>query len=158
MTRNQLTKFALEFFKAGMDVSEVGMPNFDQLIKTSYYKNKIDAILAHIEGNIFNLQKFQQEQKEWSERNFPTQNTSYRPLLGVMEEVGELSHAHLKAEQGIRVNEDHQAAKFDAIGDIVIYLSDYCNKNGFDLQDCISKTWDQVKQRDWNKNKINGKE
>jgi NTP pyrophosphatase (non-canonical NTP hydrolase) len=111
-----------------------------------------------VPGDGFDLRKFQQEQKDWSKRNFPTQNTPYRPLLGVMEEVGELSHAHLKAEQGIRVNENHQAAKFDAIGDIVIYLSDYCNKNGFDLQDCISKTWDQVKQRDWTKNKINGKE
>ena len=46
MTRNQLIKFALEFFKAGLDASEVGMPNFDQLIKTEYYKGEIDQILA----------------------------------------------------------------------------------------------------------------
>jgi hypothetical protein len=105
MTRNQLIKFALEFFKAGLDASEVGMPNFDQLIKTEYYKGKIDEILAlpiDVPGDGFDLRKFQQEQKDWSKRNFPTQNTPYRPLLGVMEEVGELSHAHLKAEQGIR--------------------------------------------------------
>lgn len=121
--------------------------------------DRIAALPLDVPGDEeINLRKLQQEQKEWSERNFPTQNTPYRPLLGIMEEVGELSHAHLKAEQGIRINEDHQAAKFDAIGDIVIYLSDYCNKNGFDLQDCISKTWDQVKHRDWTKNKINGKD
>ena len=46
MTRKKLIAFALEFFKAGLDASEVGMPNFDQLIKTEYYKGKIDEILA----------------------------------------------------------------------------------------------------------------
>ena len=46
MTRKELIAFALEFFKAGLDASEVGMPNFDQLIKTEYYKGKIDEILA----------------------------------------------------------------------------------------------------------------
>jgi hypothetical protein len=46
MTRKKLIAFALEFFKAGLDASEVGMPNFDQLIKTEFYKGKIDEILA----------------------------------------------------------------------------------------------------------------
>ena len=32
-----------------------------------------------------------------------------------MEELGELSHAHLKALQGVRVNEDHDAKKLDAV-------------------------------------------
>ena len=107
--------------------------------------------------NTINLKKFQQEQKKWSERNFPvTGNHNYRPLLGAIEELGELAHAHLKAEQGIRINQNHLEAKIDAIGDIVIYLSDYCNKEGLSLHDCIKETWDKVKQRDWNKNKVNG--
>ena len=46
MTRKKLIAFALEFFKAGMEAQEVGMPNFDQLIKTEFYKGKIDEILA----------------------------------------------------------------------------------------------------------------
>lgn len=44
--REKLTEFALEFFKAGMDVQEIGMPSFDQIMQTNYYKGKIDEILA----------------------------------------------------------------------------------------------------------------
>ena len=73
-----------------------------------------------------NLNKIQDEIAEWTERNFPT-HPAYHPLLGVAEEVGELSHAHLKQEQSIRTGEDHQADLFDAVGDIKIYLLDYCN-------------------------------
>ncbi len=87
----------------------------------------------------------------WATQNFGKQEP-YRPLLGVMEEVGELCHAQLKSEQGIRTNEDHEEDKVDAIGDIVIYLAHYCDLIGVDLSVCINRTWDKVKQRDWNKN------
>jgi NTP pyrophosphatase (non-canonical NTP hydrolase) len=127
-------------------IDSIWMTN-DQKIK--WWRENMETIV--------NLKKFQEEQKEWSERNFPViGNHNYRPLLGVMEELGELAHAHLKAEQGIRTNQNHLEAKIDAIGDIVIYLSDYCNKEGLSLNDCINDTWSKVKQRDWNKNKING--
>ena len=45
--------------------------------------------------------KFQREQKEWAARNF-REHVAWHALLGLMEEVGELSHAHLKTVQGIR--------------------------------------------------------
>ena len=73
-----------------------------------------------------------------------------------MEEVGELAHAHLKKEQGIRTNEDHEAKKIDAIGDVVFYLLDYCNKEGLDFETCINTALKEIEQRDWRKNKING--
>ena len=77
----------------------------------------------------------------------------HRPLLGVCEEAGELCHAHLKAEQGIRGTQDeHLEAKKDAIGDIVIYLADYCSQQGIDLERSIENTWAKVKQRDWKQN------
>jgi len=38
--------------------------------------------------------------------------------MGLVEEVGELAHAHLKNEQGIRgTPEEHVQAKVDAIGE-----------------------------------------
>ena len=68
-----------------------------------------------------------------------------------MEEVGELSHAHLKREQGIRGTEgEHTLAIEDAVADIVIFLADYCNSQGIDLESTVVRVWDTVvKPRDW---------
>ena len=95
------------------------------------------------------LDELQSQVAAWSRKNFGDQ-PSYRPLLGVVEEVGELCHAHLKGEQGIR----HTAAELvamqkDAVGDIVIYLLDYCEREGIDLAECVVGAWEQVKRRDW---------
>ena len=103
------------------------------------------------------FKQLQTEQEAWQNRNFgPCDGNSHRCLLGVTEELGELSHAHLKSEQGIRTNQDHNHAKKDAVGDIVIYLAGYCNDNDLSLDECITMAWDEVKQRDWTKNKKNG--
>jgi NTP pyrophosphatase (non-canonical NTP hydrolase) len=103
------------------------------------------------------FEQLQKEHKEWVERNFPDAQPYYS-LLGLSEEVGELNHAHLKGLQGIRhTPEEIQAMKEDAVGDIVVYLADYCTKNGIDFQDAVEKTWQQVLARDWQKNKKDGK-
>ncbi len=104
---------------------------------------------------LFSLQRLQSQVREWTEHNFPDA-PSHHPLLGIGEELGELYHAHLKNEQGIRTEEDHQVAKIDAIGDLVIYLADYCNREGIDLQEAITKTWEEVRKRDWKKDQKNG--
>jgi NTP pyrophosphatase (non-canonical NTP hydrolase) len=70
-------------------------------------------------------------------------------LLGVVEEVGELSHAHLKLEQGIRINEDHKTKQVDAVGDIVVFLAHYCTLQGIDFGLAVKTCWNEVKQRDW---------
>jgi NTP pyrophosphatase (non-canonical NTP hydrolase) len=86
----------------------------------------------------------------WSAHNFPGR-TSVQPLLGVVEEVGELSHAYLKRQQGIRgTAEEHTAAVEDAVADIVIFLADFCNAEGIDLEATVERVWDtEVKPRDW---------
>ena len=102
------------------------------------------------------LTQLQEEVSAWSKRNFPQEHL-HHPLLGVGEEAGELFHAHLKEEQGIRgTKEEHVEAAKDAIGDILIYLADYCARRGFSLQTCIESTWKKVKERDWKKNKTTG--
>jgi len=98
------------------------------------------------------IKDIQNEQEEWARRNFPDRK-SYQPLLGAMEELGELAHSHLKEEQGIRTSEDHPENAKDAIGDIIIYLMDYCNQRGFDLAAIIYDTWAGMKRRDWQQNK-----
>jgi len=97
----------------------------------------------------------QREVEEWSRKNFGNQ-PSHLPLLGAVEEIGELAHAHLKAEQNIRTNEDHSAAKIDAVADAVIYLADYCAREHIDMQSAVTRTWGKVRQRDWKKNPEHG--
>ena len=97
-------------------------------------------------GRPLDITGLQQQQKKWMDKNFPDAK-KYQCLLGVVEEVGELSHAHLKMEQGIRdVSVDDVK---DAIGDIVIFLCGYCNTNGYDLWSCVADAWDEVSKRDW---------
>lgn len=93
------------------------------------------------------LNEMQDEQYEWSMRNFGPQSAML-PLLGVVEELGELAHAVLKREQGIRKDENHLHNEKDAIGDVCIYLMDYCNRRGFNLLQIVNTAWEEVRERD----------
>ena len=80
-----------------------------------------------------NLLQIQKEQEEWAGRNFPNRKL-HQPILGATEEVGELAHAYLKMEQGIRgTKAEHEAAMKDAVGDCCIFLMDLCNQMGWDF-------------------------
>lgn len=106
-----------------------------------------------------NLKQLQNEIQEWVEYNFLQGKPSdpNKPLFGAMEELGELSHAHLKQMQGIRgTAKEHELAAKDAIGDLIVYLIDYCNSRNFDLQEIVESTWNEVKKRDWIKYPKNG--
>ena len=71
------------------------------------------------------LSEIQAELKVWTEYNFGKQEPII-PIMGMIEELGELTHAHLKELQGIRKS-DFLADKKDAIADITIYLLNYFN-------------------------------
>ena len=86
--------------------------------------------------------------QKWVAHNFPGREP-WEPLVGMQEELGELSHAFLKRHQNIRNNEDHNANIEDAVGDILIYLADFCNGQGIWLQDAIDEVWLKVRKRDW---------
>lgn len=103
------------------------------------------------------LIEFQIEVFAWGRRNFG-QGVNHQPLLGAMEELGELAHAHLKAEQGIRkmTREEYEKQAHDAVGDIIVYLADYCGINGLNLDHAVRDTWGRVKQRDWRENPETG--
>lgn len=99
-------------------------------------------------GNM-NFWDLQEEVGKWSRNNFGDQ-PSTNPLLGIVEEVGELSHAHLKGIQSIRhTAEEIQVMKVDAVGDILIYLADYCSRDGIHMQKAVEATWKKVSKRDW---------
>lgn len=69
------------------------------------------------------LQEIAKEAFEWSQRNFGKPSVLDN-ILGMIEEVGELSHAVLKERQKIR-HTDYVAAKKDAIADLTIYTLNY---------------------------------
>ena len=77
-------------------------------------------------NQMFNLEPktladLQVELFKWQEYNFGEQEDR-RMILGICEEAGELCHAHLKLEQGIRGGKDSLTAEArDAVGDICIY-------------------------------------
>lgn len=102
-----------------------------------------------------NFSRLQYVCEVWASYNFPNKKP-YQPLLGVSEEVGELCHAHLKQEQGIRNISDFQNDKVDAVGDIIIYLADYCNQNKINMQLAVVETARKVFKRDWKKYKKDG--
>jgi NTP pyrophosphatase (non-canonical NTP hydrolase) len=100
------------------------------------------------------LREIQKEQDVWSKANFDNKKP-YQPILGATEEVGELAHAYLKMEQGIRgTKEEHTAAMKDAVGDCVIFLMDLCNQMGWDFENVVNETWDHVKKRNWKQDNL----
>ena len=108
------------------------------------------------------LSEIQKEIKVWANKNFGKRlglkkRPSWHPLLGIGEELGELNHAYLKKEQKIRNGvEKYQKGAQDAIGDLVIYVIDFCNQEDFDIEEILTATWDKVKQRNWEENAEHG--
>lgn len=105
------------------------------------------------------LRDLQKQHREWSAHNFGhIPKDPKHPILGMTEELGELCHAHLKMEQGIRgTKAEHMEKIKDAAADLVVFLCDYCNHMGIDLEGMITQTWEEVRQRDWIKFPKNGR-
>ena len=106
------------------------------------------------------LREIQREIGEWSRRNFGEQVSkatgqrlgSLCPLLGVQEELGELCHVVLKRHQGIRGYDDdvkYQTERDDALADILVFLCDFSEDEGVDLEGVLAMAWNKVKSRDW---------
>lgn len=103
------------------------------------------------------IRELQEEIGDWAKRNFPGAEP-WTCLLGLQEELGELSHAWLKRRQKIRQEEDHVANIGDSVGDIFVYLAHFCELEGLDLQNCVTECWGKVGQRDWTAEREEGEE
>jgi hypothetical protein len=95
------------------------------------------------------IEKLAYDIDEWAQRSFPL----HLPRMGVLEEVGELTHCFLKRFQRCRGMEDD--AKFkeavaDALGDIAIYcLHDMAMSNraaGCDLRGSLPVNMEMVEE------------
>lgn len=126
---------------------------------------------------MIDLNNLQKEVSEWADYNFGTRKKKGR-LVGATEEFGELAgwmleeivpilhafrqlgkvcHHHEKGESGIRgTPEFHESKKRDALGDIMIYLLDFCELHGWSYEEIINETWAEVSERDWVTDPIGG--
>lgn len=119
--------------------------------------------------------KIQKQIEKWRAKNFGPSSTQGKRtkrlleqdrivaanvnLLGVQEEVGELSHCFLKMIQGIRGYNDeikYRAEAKDAVGDIVIYLMGFCDAHEWSLEQIVHEVAGEVMQRDWHKDPEEG--
>lgn len=71
------------------------------------------------------FETIQTEMVSWQEHNFPGR-PGWIPLMGMVEEIGELVEASL-------VHDEKEV--LDAIGDVCIYLADYCNERQFNMSE-----------------------
>lgn len=94
--------------------------------------------------NLEKIPGIQQDHAAWVIHNFgmPDNENKWQPLVGIIEEIGEFAHAYLKKFQGIRgTAEDHDIAMRDAVGDIAIYLMDFCTRVNLDYKEILFTTW-----------------
>lgn len=94
----------------------------------------------------------------WRQKNFPDADAAQQ-FLGMVEELGELAHARLKHEQGIRDLGEIDAfeqAEQDALGDLSIYLLGYCSYRELNLAHLVDDVARKVMKRDWIKYPENG--
>jgi len=70
------------------------------------------------------LARVQAEHKPWQKRNFPDQQ-AWQPLLGIVEELGELDDA---------ISADDFKGVLDSIADVMIYIVNYSNLRGWNVQ------------------------
>lgn len=88
----------------------------------------------------------------WVEHNFGHDN-EMATVVGLVEEVGELSRAVVKRSQGIRgTREEWDAEMRKEAADVLIKLCDVASFYGFDLADAVAERWTVVSARDWKAN------
>lgn len=77
--------------------------------------------------------QLQEEMLTWQQHNFPNR-TAWEPLVGMVEEVGELVESE-STDRGI-------VEILDAVGDVGIYMADYCNAKGYNMD----TLWETAKE------------
>ena len=87
-------------------------------------------------------------------------------MLRLAGDVGQIAHHILKIEQGIRdrqikrseqrfnelkkeSTEELIAKEKDSIGDIQVFLLNFCSGRNYNGMDLLNETWKEVKKRDW---------
>lgn len=83
---------------------------------------------------IWNFNSLQQEQKPWVAHNFGDR-PSWQPLLGIIEEQGEMFEAFAS---------NSEPDMKDALADIAIFMCDFCSAMDFEMQPLYVSAVDMV--------------
>ena len=77
--------------------------------------------------------------EQWAkERGLDNPNNSTAQALKLFEEAGELAQAHLK---------EREADGKDAVGDILVVLTIYCQQKGWSIAECFELAYNEIKNR-----------
>jgi NTP pyrophosphatase (non-canonical NTP hydrolase) len=108
------------------------------------------------------LQEIQAEIGQWAQEQFGDNRSkdkssvsydhilgSLPPLLGMMEELGELARAVARRHQGRGYDNvvEHREAKEDALADMLVFMCDYGYREGIDLNVVLDRVWAKVCKR-----------
>lgn len=86
-----------------------------------------------------NMELLAHRVEQWAkERGLDNPNNSTAQALKLFEEAGELAQAHLK--------EREQDGK-DAVGDILVVLTIYCQQKGWSVAECFELAYNEIKNR-----------
>jgi hypothetical protein len=81
----------------------------------------------------FTLRALQEEQRPWIKHNFGDRPSVY-PLLGICEELGELTEAFIKLTEA-PIMSSRILETYDAIADTIIFAADYCSAMDWSVQE-----------------------
>lgn len=85
------------------------------------------------------MNEIEQKVIAWAtERGIYAHSTLQAQVLKAVSEVGELADATIKGDR---------SAFVDAIGDILVCLTNAAHMNGVDLTECFGAAWNEIKDR-----------
>lgn len=86
-----------------------------------------------------NMELLAHRVEKWAkERGLDNPDNSTAQALKLFEEAGELAQAHLK---------EREADGKDAVGDILVVLTIYCQQKGWSIAECFELAYNEIKNR-----------
>lgn len=128
-----ILKIKKRFFKSKSPSTIFKSTNIDAYID-AFKEQKGDSKKMTI-----NMELLAHRVEKWAkERGLDHPNNSTAQALKLFEEAGELAQAHLK--------EREQDGK-DAVGNILVVLTIYCQQKGWSIAECFQLAYDEIKNR-----------
>ena len=128
-----ILKIKKRFFKSKSPSKNFMRTNIDDYID-AFKEQKGDS-----KNMTTNMELLAHRVEQWAkERGLDNPSNSTVQALKLFEEAGELAQAHLK--------EREQDGK-DAVGDILVVLTIYCQQKGWSIAECFELAYNEIKNR-----------
>lgn len=128
-----ILKIKKRFFKSKSPSKNFMRTNIDAYID-AFKEQKGDS-----EKMTTNMELLAHRVEQWAkERGLNNPDNSTAQALKLFEEAGELAQAHLKNRE--------QDGK-DAVGDILVVLTIYCQQKGWSIAECFELAYNEIKNR-----------